>query len=114
MAASQVKNDERRAQNEALFRDANEAVRAVQDDLGLTEGRMPFICECEDETCRTVVRISRADYERVHGHPARFLVSPGHDADTGNFVERHDDYCVVEKTGVAGEIASSRDPRGAA
>jgi hypothetical protein len=102
--------DERSAYNEALFRDANESVRAVQRDLGLAEGRMPFICECDIPECRQIVRVLPTDYERIRRHARRFLVAPGHDPG-GHFVEHYDDYCVVEKDGIAGEIAEATDPR---
>jgi hypothetical protein len=102
--------DERSAYNEALFRDANESVRAVQRDLGLADGRMPFICECHTPECRQIVRVLQTDYERIRRHGRRFLVAPGHEPG-GRFVERYDDYCVVEKDGVAGEIAEATDPR---
>jgi hypothetical protein len=100
----------RKAENEALFRDANEAVRSVQDELGMPEGRMPFICECDDPECRSIVRLTRAAYEGVRARARRFLIAPGHTS-LGEPVERHPDYCVVEKTGVSAEIADATDPR---
>jgi hypothetical protein len=101
----------RKAHNEALFREANESVRAVQADLGLQDGRpMPFICECDDPQCKTIVRLTQADYDAVRVHARRFLVAPGHEEDD-NLVARYGDYDVVEKSGIAGEIAEATDPR---
>jgi hypothetical protein len=101
----------RKAHNEALFREANESVRAVQADLGLHDGRpMPFICECGDTQCKTIVRITQADYEGIRAHARRFLVASGHERD-GNLVAKHGDYDVVEKSGIAGEIAEATNPR---
>jgi hypothetical protein len=102
--------EERRARNEVVFRDANETLRAVQDDLGMPEGRMPFICECDIPECRQIVRVLPTDYERIRRHARRFLVAPGHETG-GRFVEHYDDYCVVEKDGIAGEVAEATDPR---
>lgn len=110
MASAREMTEERKAHNEVLFRQANEAVRTVQKDLGIPEGRMPFICECEDEACRTIVRLRQADYERIRAGARRFLIAPGHECG-GSFVEKHDAYCVVEKDGVAGAIAAATDPR---
>jgi hypothetical protein len=103
--------EERKAHNEALFRAANESVRAVQADLGLPAGRpMPFICECDDPRCKTIVRLTQADYEAIRAHARRFLVAPGHEGD-GNLVARCGDYDVVEKSGIAGAIAEATNPR---
>jgi len=38
---------ERKAENEAIFRDANERIRAVRGELAI-DGKTPFFCECED------------------------------------------------------------------
>ncbi|MDX6471749.1 MAG: hypothetical protein QOK22_565 [Gaiellaceae bacterium] len=102
--------EERRAQNEAVFRDANETLRAVQDDLGMPEGRMPFICECDDPDCRSIIRITQTAYENVRASPRRFVIAPGHTT-LGDPVEHHVEYWVVEKSGLSGEIADETDPR---
>src|ERR1700710_3069525 len=104
MAEKQETMEARKAHNEALFRDANESVRAVQEDLGIPEGRMPFLCECDDPECRSVIRMTQAAYEEMRSDPHRFVIAPGHPS-TGDVVDQHPDYCVVEKSGLAAEIA---------
>ena len=111
MTETSVTSEERKAHNEALFRQANESVRRVQEELGMPEGLMPFICECEDEACRAVVRMTQAEYEAIRAHARRFLIVKGHAATGGHFVEKHAHYCVVEKDGVAGAIAEATNPR---
>jgi hypothetical protein len=106
----QETDESRKAHNEALFRDANESVRAVQADLGMPEGRMPFICECDDPECRSVIRMTQAAYEDMRANARRFVIAPGH-ASLGDVVEPHPDYCVVEKAGLSAEIAEATDPR---
>jgi hypothetical protein len=110
MAEQQASTEARKAYNEALFRDANESVRAVQEELGMPEGRMPFICECEDPACRTIIRLTQAAYEELRADARRFVIAPGHPSN-GEPVERHADHCVVEKSGVSAEIAEATDPR---
>jgi hypothetical protein len=102
--------EERKARNEALFREANESFRALQVDFRLPEGRMPFICECQDPQCQAIVQLTQADYERVRAYARRFVVAPGHEPAV-RFVEQHHDYCIVEKDGIAAEIAEATDPR---
>jgi hypothetical protein len=100
----------RKAHNEALFRDANESVRAVQRDLGMPDGLMPFICECEDPECRTIVRLTPAAYEGIRSDATQFFIAPGHPSN-GRVIEELPTYSVVKKSGVSAEIAIETDPR---
>lgn len=98
---------ERLARNEATFREANERIEHQADANELTERPVPFICECADTSCVTIVRLTLDDYRRVRGHSRRFLVAPGHElgmSETGS-VEHRDEFVVVEKQGHAGEVA---------
>jgi hypothetical protein len=101
--------DERRARNEILFREANEEIRRVQNELSLVDGEMPFICECEDERCREVVRMTSAEYERIRAKSRNFAVAPGHDA--GTIIARSERFHVSEKVGLEGELVEAADPR---
>ena len=40
--------------------------------------RVPFLCECDDPTCREIVMVSLIDYDLVSEHPRRFLLAAGH------------------------------------
>lgn len=109
-----TESEVRKARNEAAFRTANEEIRRAQIDLGVDGGRLPFICECEAETCHTVVRLTPAEYEGVRSDATHFLVVTGHPSSTGSPVERHDGWFVVEKQGVAETIVRESDPRSSA
>jgi hypothetical protein len=54
-----------RAVNEATFRDANERIRDVQQELDPPLERVPFLCECDDPSCRDPIRLTAGEYERV-------------------------------------------------
>jgi hypothetical protein len=104
---------ERVARNDSIFRDANERISATASDVGFVEP-VPFICECASPTCNEIVRVSLADYEDIRSHPARFLIAPGHEAaeqESGKVVESGPEHAVVEKLGVAAEVARALDPR---
>ena len=103
--------EERKARNETIFRQANEEVRRIQDELDLPEEPLPFICECEDERCRTIVRLTQAAYEEVRADSTHFLLAPGHPTTTGHVIERHDGFWIGEKLGAAAAIAAASDPR---
>jgi hypothetical protein len=111
-----VDHDQRRARNEALFREVNERIVELETGLGGYDQEDPllvgFVCECPREDCGETIEVTRGQYEAVRSSPRRFLVLPGHeDCDIAHVVERHENYLVVEKEGEAGEIASEQDPR---
>lgn len=103
--------EERKAQNEAIFRDANEEIQAVREELTKLDGRTPYFCECEDAACREVVRLDVAEYEFVRASPVRFLIAQGHPHHGGRVVAEHEAYLVVDKQGVAARVARETDPR---
>jgi hypothetical protein len=100
---------EKIARNNALFRDANEAIETAAVDQGFEGERpVPFLCECSDRRCATVVLMTRAEYRHVRGNPRWFFHAPGHEeAISGivQLVERNDRYVVAEKIGHAGRVA---------
>lgn len=106
----------RRARNESIFREVNERILELETDRGGydQDGSLlvGFVCECPREDCGEILEVTRGQYEAVRGNPRQFLVLPGHeDGDIAHVVERHSNYCVVEKDGEAGELAREQDPR---
>jgi hypothetical protein len=103
--------EERKARNEAIFRDANEEIRAVRSELTLLDGKTPFFCECEDPHCRAIVRLDLPEYEAVRAQATTFVLATGHPHSGGRVVTERPDYIVVEKTGPAARVARDTDPR---
>lgn len=100
------------AQNQSRFREANENIETAADKMGL-HGPVPFICECADERCMEIVRLTLHDYEEVRQHPRRFFNAPGHEAlsvESGAavVVDHQPAYVLVEKIELAGQIAEAR------
>ena len=102
---------ERAATNEARFRQANEQIHEKVLELGVRDGRAPYLCECENERCTTVVLLAVAEYEDVRSGSRRFLVVPGHEDGDDLVVGRHDGFTVIEKTGEEGRLVEELDPR---
>jgi len=101
----------RLAKNESFFRQVNERIKDVADGFE-AGGSYEFLCECSDPACTERIELSQADYEHVRADPTRFVLARGHAApEIEHVVEREDDHIVVEKIGVAGEIAAHLDPR---
>jgi hypothetical protein len=101
------------AENEATFRDANEQIQARALELEFPTP-VPFLCECGEPDCHEIVSLSLDAYAEVRSEPAHFLVAPGHEDEAGSgsrVVAARDGHFVVEKVGVAGEVAERRDPR---
>ena len=102
---------ERAAANEARFRAANEEIHDKVVELGLTERRNPYLCECEDERCTTVVLLMSKEYEAVRSSPRRFLLAPRHQSPDDRVVAEHQEYTVVDKTGEEGRLVEESAPR---
>ena len=105
--------EERIATNNATFREANERISAAAGSYGI-ETPIPFICECSDPSCSSIIRLSLDDYEKVRANSRHFVNIPGHEAASMGaavVVERRDGYSIVEKTGRAGEVVDELDER---
>ena len=100
------------AENESLFRAANEAIELEAEALGVGADLVPFVCECPDVSCTEIVELTLVEYEEVRAGATRFFVQPGHQAvavtaRAAVVVEERDNVCIAEKVGVAGEVAAA-------
>jgi hypothetical protein len=101
---------ERLAMNEALFRDVNERIREISDTFGQEDATYDFLCECSDPACAERVVLTRAEYEDVRSDSTRFVVAKGHAVpEVESVIKRAKDHVVVEKEGVAADIAVRLD-----
>jgi hypothetical protein len=101
--------------NEARFREHNERARSSNAAHRWVDPPVPdWSCECGWESCTQPIRVPLAEYEAVRAVPTHFVVAPseGHVApEAERVVERHADYWVIEKIGVAAAISAELDPR---
>ena len=106
--------EERIARNDSIFRDANEQINAKAKKYDTDDDQaVPFICECADEHCTTIIPLSLADYEGVRTDSRQFLTVSGHERFEGlaEIVSTNHNHLVVRKSGRAGDIAASLDRR---
>jgi|SRR3954451_17710376 len=90
--------DERREQNQQVFRHANERMLEVIDDRVPEVDAVPFVCECADEECLGRVEVKAALWEVVAERPNHFLIIAGHPRiEHERVVDRLGEYEVVEK-----------------
>lgn len=43
--------------------------------------RVPMLCECSSDECRTIVMIALPEYREIRRKPELIITAPGHDAD---------------------------------
>ena len=93
-----VSRHERLAENQERFRRANNRLNERVRTMVRERQRIPFLCECADESCTEPVSLTPEEYAAVRTSDTRFLIVPGHQTIKGeNIVEPHDHYAVVEK-----------------
>jgi hypothetical protein len=88
-------SERRLAENEVVFREANEQVQEGMtrlrksakaggfDDLyqnksGEQETPLHFYCECADEKCRQRIIMTPSKFKELHSSSTRFVIKPGH------------------------------------
>jgi hypothetical protein len=105
--------EERIGRNEALFREVNERIEAMQKALDPGDQTAEFICECGNPACTEHIPMTMRQYEDVRADPTTFVVVSGHDAPfVEEVVERHGRYEVVRKRrGTPAELATRESPR---
>jgi hypothetical protein len=75
--------------------EANERIRATQEELGIDSGNpLPFLCECDDDACRTIIRVTAKAYTEARSS-GRFVIADGHPG-VGRVVASGDGYAVME------------------
>lgn len=87
-------------QNNLTFRAANERIRAKAAEYNEPMERIPFLCECPDMGCTTIVRMAPSEYEAVRANSKHFFTVAGHEKaeePVGEVVAREDGYVLVEK-----------------
>lgn len=99
--------------NEALFREVNEQVAAL-NELGEALDTFGVVCECGHESCENVIHVDSSVYEAVRAQSDRFIVASGHVLpEIETVVEQHAGFVVVDKSeGIPEQIAKQTDPRG--
>jgi hypothetical protein len=109
-----VEQAARGARTQSLFRDVNERVKEINRAFGEIIRLGDWICECADDGCTGRMQLTTDEYEAIRANPVRFAVIPSEEhvfEEIERVVEWTDRYWVVEKEGIAGELAERVDPR---
>ena len=113
-----MSSEERRARNEALFRQINERVKEIDDRMDMAAVGAPatdreeFVCECGDMGCMAPLLLTRDEYEQARSDPTYFLVLPERvDPEIERVVAKTERFSVVQKDPGERRIARETDPR---
>jgi hypothetical protein len=88
----------RLAENQALFRMANERLEERVEEYGAGDS-IPFLCECADVSCLGRIDLTLSAYREVRANPSRFVILPGHAMTEGErVVAERTGFQIVEKT----------------
>jgi hypothetical protein len=98
--------------NEALFRDVNERIKALQRHFTIPPP-LDLVCECANAECTERLEVPVALYERVRDDGALFVVVRGHEEpDVEHVVESHETFHVIRKDpGEPERLAEATHPR---
>ena len=96
------------ARHQTRTRAFNEWIEGANESMGSHSGTDPFRCECGDSACTFPISLTRAEYECVRAHAARFAVAHNHEnPESDQVVAEHERYSIVEKlVGRASRYAS--------
>ena len=104
--------EKRWAENEAIFRQANEKVtaglartKAIAEEEGqqhavkdIDDVTLLFYCECSDEKCTERIALTPKEYSERHQNKTQFVLLPGHNKpEVERVVYEGGKYVVVEK-----------------
>jgi redox-regulated HSP33 family molecular chaperone len=108
----QTLSEKRWAENEVVFRQANERVikniSSVKDIAeedgqqefveGMDEIPLLFYCECSNENCRERISITPKEYVKQHRSRSQFILISGHHiAQIERILKDYGKYIIVEK-----------------
>jgi hypothetical protein len=92
---------------QSIGREGNERNHASRPSSLFAE----YACECSATACEAVVSLTADEYEELRSVPIWFVVARGHVDPIAEFVVRETSrYQVVEKVGIAAEVANRLDP----
>jgi hypothetical protein len=90
--------DRRLAENQELFRKANERFEERVEEYTRDGVSAPFLCECADEECLGRVHLTLPRYQEVRQHRDRYVILAGHPTIEGErLVEDAGEFQIVQK-----------------
>jgi hypothetical protein len=104
----------RGARTQCVFRNGNERLIDLNEAFSGVLALGDWVCECASLDCTQRLQLTTAEYEAVRSNPRHFaVVASDYHVFTAieTVVSRNERFWVVEKSGVAGDLATLVDPR---
>jgi hypothetical protein len=79
-------------QNEILFAESKDMIESRAENM-----RADFVCECLDPDCLAVIPLTLVEYTKLRSNEGRFAVTPGHEGDTDEVVQKNERFLVVAR-----------------
>jgi hypothetical protein len=98
--------------NETRAREINEWIE--ESHLGTLEGSAnPYVCECSDGDCKSMINLTRFEYEEVRAAATHFAIAHDHESPDLDLLvsERHGFTIVRKLPGLPARMAVASDPR---
>ncbi len=94
-------SQQRRAENEVIFKERNDAVKRLAKMLihhgPEEEIKLKFVCECSNENCTETIPLTIAEYEQARRSTRDFILQTGHEQTDIERVVHRNGYTLVEK-----------------
>jgi hypothetical protein len=105
--------ERRIALNEAVFREANERIRELNETFATFTNELVLVCECGNGQCAEKISMAPAAYEELRAESSHFAVVRGHEIpDVETVIAQREGYDIVRKhEGVPQRVAEVTDPR---
>jgi hypothetical protein len=109
--------EDRVARNEALYRELNERIREIEEDLSARgvadEPELgEYFCECGFDACMEKIRVTPQEYEAVRSSPVQFAIKPEHLVpDVERVLQQNSRFALIEKLEPERELVAELDPR---
>jgi hypothetical protein len=104
---------EQEVANEVRSRDRNEWIETASTNFEALRPIEEYVCECSDRACRTVLSLTRAEYEDVRTDGLHFAIAVNHEnPEIDRVVSENERFAIVEKfLEMPRRMARATDPR---
>jgi hypothetical protein len=102
---------EEEVENETRSREINERIdESNEAEAGTAD---PFVCECSDGSCTSMIDLTHLEYEEVRAYGTHFAIATDHESpDLDLMVSERSGFAIIRKLpGLPARIANASDPR---
>jgi hypothetical protein len=97
---------------ETRSRELNEWIDESNEGID-TAAMKPYVCECSDDACGSMIHLTHGEYEEVRAYGTHFAIALDHESpDLDLLVSERKGFTIVAKLpGLPARLANESDPR---